>query len=58
MNRLFVLSFRNEPDRIGRTGQHHRNVEIIEYLQMILKHMKLLELKLLVKEVITRLVVY
>ena len=58
MNRLFVLSFRNEPDRIGRTVQHHRNKEIRDYLQMILKHMKLLELKLLVKEMITGMVVY
>ena len=70
VNRLFVLSFKNEDDRKSLSNYYLPKVEIKDYNVMIdgktffnqpinkvLKHMKILEKLLLVKEMIIQLVV-
>ena len=69
LNRLFLLSFENENDRTSHSTYYLPKVEIKDYNILIdgknffdqptkdLKHAKILEELLLVKEMITRLVV-
>ena len=56
VNRLFVLSFENENVRTAHTGYYLPKVD--QSINNILKHMKTLEKLLLVKEMITKLIVY
>ena len=71
VNRLFVLSFENEDNRIRHTRYFLSKVKLKDYnvkigvenifdqpIMMILKHMRTLEKLLLVKEMITQLVDY
>ena len=69
VNRLFVFSFENENDRKSHSNYYLPKVEIKDYNVIIhsknvfdqpinsLKHLKILEKLLLIKEMITQLVV-